>query len=212
MYVWEQAATAGFGNGRNSIQVRVQGKEDPINVTLKDVFRIPELPCRLLSIGTIRRDGKEFVDSGTKKSYLVPLVQKGRTEDPSSRKKKHFLTLSGSVQGNANDAASAHASFADKKQRLTLKEWHDILFLRQVDPAETWPHPNRRYNCCDGHAVHSVPRMKFSSSLLRKRKTKSDNSRGSDSYRPRGTFSPGRDQNEMRSSFRGRSYPRKAHP
>ena len=162
-----------------------------------------------VSTGTIRRDGREFVDSGSNNSRLW--FRKDGPKIPLAEK-KHFLTLSGSVQGNANDAASAHASFADKKQRLTLKEWHDILFLRQVDPAETWPHPNRRYNCCDGHAVHSVPRMKFSSSLLRKRKTKSDNSRGSDSYRPRGTFSPGRDQNEMRSSFRGRSYPRKAHP
>ena len=132
MYVWEQAATAGFGNGRNSIQVRVQGKEDPINVTLKDVFRIPELPCRLLSIGTIRRDGKEFVDSGTKKSYLVPLVQKGRTEDPPGRKEK-YLDPVGIRTREYNCAASAHASFANKKSRLTLKEWHVIL--GHTDPA-----------------------------------------------------------------------------
>ena len=110
--------------GEIPLRVNVQGKEAPIKVTLKDVVWIPGRPCELLSTGTIRRDGREFVESGTNKSYLrfrkdgqkIPLAETG-----------NILTLSGSVQGNGNYAASAHASFANKKQRLTLKEWRDIL-------------------------------------------------------------------------------------
>ena len=73
---------------------------------------------RLLSTGSIRRDGGEFVDSGGKESYL-----RFRQGGPKIllAENKGFLTLSGSLQGSGKHAASAHASFANKKQRLTLK-------------------------------------------------------------------------------------------
>ena len=50
--------------------MNVQGKETPIKVALKDILWIPGLPCRLLSIGTVQRDGREFVESGTKENYF----------------------------------------------------------------------------------------------------------------------------------------------
>ena len=93
--------------------MNVQGKEASIKVTLKDVFWIPGLPCRLLSTGTVRRDEGEFVDSGTKKSYL-----RFRKDGPKIflAEKKNSLTVSRSVQGTGNFAASAHHSFANKEK------------------------------------------------------------------------------------------------
>lgn len=44
-----------------------------------------------------------------------------------------FLALSASVLGNGNNETSTHASFANKKHSLTLKEWHKIL--GDVEPA-----------------------------------------------------------------------------
>ena len=122
--------------GEMPLHVKVQGKEAPIKVTLKDGLWIPGLlfffffnfilrrmgngiPCRLLSTGTIRRDGEEVVDSGTKKIYFQ--LKKEGPKIPLAEK-KNLLTQSGSVQGNGNYAASAHASFANKKQRLTVNE------------------------------------------------------------------------------------------
>ena len=43
--------------GQMPLHMKIQGKEAPIKVTLKGVMWIPGLPCRLLSTGTIRRDG-----------------------------------------------------------------------------------------------------------------------------------------------------------
>ena len=76
--------------GDMPLHVEVQGKEAPIKVTLKGLLWIPVLPCRLLSSGTIRRDGGEIVDSGTKKSCLrfrkygpkIPLTEKKIYVDP----------------------------------------------------------------------------------------------------------------------------------
>lgn len=51
------------------IKVKVREKVEPMTVTLKDVFRVPGVPCRLLRTGTIPRNGK-FVESGSKQSYL----------------------------------------------------------------------------------------------------------------------------------------------
>ena len=116
--------------GEIPLHVSVHGKEAPAQVTLRDVLWVPGLPCRLLSTGSIRRDGGEFVDSGRKECYLrfrqdgpkIPLAESER-----------FLTLLASLQGSGKHAASAHASFANKKQRLTLKQWHDTL--GHIDPA-----------------------------------------------------------------------------
>ncbi|CAM9872319.1 unnamed protein product, partial [Sphacelaria rigidula] len=94
--------------GEISLHVSARGKVAPAKVTLKDVLWVPGLPCRLLSTGTIRRDGGEFVDSGRKESYL---------------------------RGMANMRHRAHASFGNKKQRLTLNEWHNTL--GHIDPAAT---------------------------------------------------------------------------
>ena len=82
--------------GEIPLLVSVRGKEAPVEVTLEDVLWVPGLPCRLLSTGSIRRDGGEFVDSGTKESDLrfrqdgpkIPLAEN-----------KGFLTLSASLQG-----------------------------------------------------------------------------------------------------------------
>lgn len=69
----------------------------------------------------IHCDGGEFVDSGTKESYLrfrtcgleIPLA-----------KNKWLLTMSASVHRNANNEVSGHTSFTNKKHRLTLQKKH----------------------------------------------------------------------------------------
>ena len=116
--------------GEIPLHVSVRGKEAPAQVTLKDVLWVPGLPCQLLSTGSIRRDGGEFVDSGRKESYL-----RFRQDGPKIplAKNKGFLTLSASLQGSGKHAASAHASFTNKKQRLTLKQWHGTL--GHINPA-----------------------------------------------------------------------------
>ena len=85
---------------------------------LRDVCWVPGLPCRLLSTGTIRRDEGRFVDSGRKESYLR--FRKDGLKIPLAEN-KGILVLSASMQGS-DKHASAHASLANKKQRLTLKQ------------------------------------------------------------------------------------------
>ncbi|CAN0495127.1 unnamed protein product, partial [Discosporangium mesarthrocarpum] len=103
--------TKGVGGKRTSLQ-------------LKNVPWVPGLPCRLLSTDVLRRDGGEFVDSGIRKSYLQ---LSGKTLKIPLEEKEAFLTLQafpGSIQ---TDRAEAHATFANKHQKLTLRNWHDIL-------------------------------------------------------------------------------------
>ena len=104
--------------GEMSLHLKVQGKEAPIKVTLKDVLWIPAIPWRLSSTG-IRRDGGDFVNSGTKKSYLP--FRKGEPKIPLADK-LYILTLSGSVQGNVIYEASAHSSFANKQETASSIE------------------------------------------------------------------------------------------
>ena len=112
------------------LRVKVKGKDDLTEVTLKNVLWAPEIPCRILSTGTIRRDGGEFIDSSTKDCYL-----RFKKDEPRILldEKKGFLVLQASLRTEINGQASAHASFANKKQRLTLKQWHDTL--GHIDPA-----------------------------------------------------------------------------
>ena len=92
--------------------------------------------------------------------------------------------------------ASVHASFANKKQRLRLKEWHDILGC--IDPAAIKPLQKRgpiqvsdtTLGTNHGHAVHSVPRMQISSSLLRKRRSNSETPGEVIHTEPEGLFHP----------------------
>ena len=137
----------------------------------------------------VYRDRGEFVDTDTNKSYL-----RFRKDEPKIplAENKNILTLSGSVQENV-----------ERMTRHLGVHWSS----RYQALGVTWAHPSKRYNCRDGHAVHSVPRMQTSSSLLRNRRPSFENSRGSDSHEPGETFSPGRDRNEVLSSFRGRCYP-----
>ena len=74
-------------------------------MTLKDVLWVPGLPCRLLSTGSIRRDGGEFVDSGRKKSYLR-FRQEDGPKTPLAESKR-FLTPSASLQGSGKDIRGA---------------------------------------------------------------------------------------------------------
>lgn len=46
------------------------GQQGSIKVTLNDVSWNPRLPCRRLSTGSLRRNGGEFVDTGTKEGEL----------------------------------------------------------------------------------------------------------------------------------------------
>ncbi|CAM9581103.1 unnamed protein product [Sphacelaria rigidula] len=118
--------------GEIPLHVNARGKVASAKATLKDVLWVPGLPCRLLSTGTIRRDGGEFMDFGRKEIYLR--FRKDGPKIPIAEN-RGFLTLSASLQGDGKHAASAHASFANKKQRLALKEWHDPL--GHIDPAAT---------------------------------------------------------------------------
>lgn len=70
-----------FGN--KGQLVLPKGREAPLNVTLVEIRQIAGLPYRLLSTETIRCDGGEFMDSGTKESHVrfntdgpkIPLVE-----------------------------------------------------------------------------------------------------------------------------------------
>ena len=70
------------------------------------------------------------MEPGKKESYLGfrkdgPTIP--RTEN------RGFLTLSASLRGSGKHVASAHASFANEKQCITLTQWHDTL--GHIDPA-----------------------------------------------------------------------------
>ena len=83
-----------------------------------------------LSTVAIRLNGGELVESGKKEGYLGfredgPTMP--RTENRGS------LTLSASLRGSGNHAASVHASFANEKQSPTMKRRHDTL--GHIDPA-----------------------------------------------------------------------------
>lgn len=99
-------------------------------VTLKGGLRVPGIPCRRLSIGTTHRNGSEFVEPGSNQRYLqidrnAPKV--------SHEESKGFLTLPASVKKGNGGKALVHASFVNKKRRLTLKESHYIL--GHIDPG-----------------------------------------------------------------------------
>lgn len=100
--------------GEIPLHVNVQGKKPAIKVTLKGVLWIPGQPCQLLSTRTIRRDKVEFADSRTE-GYLR------------FRKNGPKITLAESCRHPCNHEASADASFANKKQSLTMKERYNIL-------------------------------------------------------------------------------------
>ena len=70
MYVRDEGQLQALAMGDMQLDVKVRGKEAPIKDVLKDVLWIPGVPCRLVSTATIRRDGGELVDSGTKKRNL----------------------------------------------------------------------------------------------------------------------------------------------
>ena len=128
----------GSALGEMPLRVKVKGRDDLTEVTLKNVLWVPGIPCRILSTGTIRRDGGEFVDSSTKDCYL-----RFTKDGPKILldEKKGFLVLQASLRTEINGQVSAHASFANKKQRLTLKQWHDTL--GHIDPAAI-KHPEKR--------------------------------------------------------------------
>lgn len=121
------------------LDVGVRGKKAAANVTLKDVLLIPELPGWLLSSETLWRNGEEFEDSGRKESY--PKLRQDKQEIPLPEN-RGYLAVSASLQGKGKHAASAHVPFANKKQRLTPKHWHntlrymDLTTIKNLDKCE----------------------------------------------------------------------------
>ncbi|CAN0021700.1 unnamed protein product, partial [Choristocarpus tenellus] len=92
-------------------------------VVLKDVLWVPGLPCRILSMGSIRRNGGEFMDSQTKERYLW-----ASKNSPKKNLQKWggFLNLTGTII-TMEQESRASAARTNQKQRLTLKDWHNIL-------------------------------------------------------------------------------------
>ncbi|CAN0497636.1 unnamed protein product, partial [Discosporangium mesarthrocarpum] len=82
------------------------------------------------STGVLRRDRGEFVDSGIRKSYLQV---SGKTTKIPLEEKGAFLTLQAFPGSIKADRAEANATFANKHQKLTLRDWHDIL--RHINPT-----------------------------------------------------------------------------
>ncbi|CAN0510724.1 unnamed protein product, partial [Discosporangium mesarthrocarpum] len=124
--------TCTFGN-KGQLQARaketmeletkgVGGKR--ISLQLKNVLWVTGLPCRLPSTGVLRRDGGEFVDSGIRESYLQ---LSGKTTKIPLEEKGAFLTLQAFPGSIRTDRAEAHVTFTNKHQKLTLRDWHDIL-------------------------------------------------------------------------------------
>ncbi|CAN0064261.1 unnamed protein product [Choristocarpus tenellus] len=66
----------------------------PTRVVLKDVLWVPGLPCRILSTGTIRRNGRGCMGLGTKESYLKTSKNSSKI---SVRKFGGFLNLTGTI-------------------------------------------------------------------------------------------------------------------
>ena len=112
MYVWEHGVTAGIGNERYAITREKSGRggSDKVHTKGRDLDPWTTLPTveyrRIICV--VRYEEK------------LPSIKEPRTEDLLSRF-FFFLILSGSGQGDGNYAASVHASFANKKQRLRLK-------------------------------------------------------------------------------------------
>lgn len=52
------------------IKLKVQEKDKAVEVGIKDVLWVSELPCRQLSTGSVRRQGGGSVDSGTRKNQI----------------------------------------------------------------------------------------------------------------------------------------------
>ncbi|CAN0051008.1 unnamed protein product, partial [Choristocarpus tenellus] len=75
------------------------------------------------STGSIRRNGGEFMDSGTKESYLRASKNSPKIN---LQKSGGFLNLTGTII-NMEQESRASAARANQKQRLTLKDWHNIL-------------------------------------------------------------------------------------
>lgn len=57
--------------GSGVIKLLVQDQRKTVEIRIKDILRVSELPCRLLSTGAIRPHGSEFVDSRFRKSHIV---------------------------------------------------------------------------------------------------------------------------------------------
>ena len=91
-------------------------KGPPLTITLKDVLRVPGLPCRLLSTGAIRRDGGEYFDSSSQTSYI--LIKHGGLKI-SLEEKKGFLR-SGTRRSNIRTPANIHYRHLS---RLAHTQW-----------------------------------------------------------------------------------------
>ena len=105
------------------IKLRVQEKSKAVEVRMNDVLWVPELACRLLSTGSIRRHGGEFVDSEIRRNHIA-LGKGGPKIDLDE--KNGFVTLRGSVKRNNRDGV-VHAALAGKRPRLSLRDWRNVL-------------------------------------------------------------------------------------
>lgn len=77
-----------------------------------------------MSTGAIHRDGREFVDSGAQPCYIR--IGKGAPKI-NLTEEKSFLILDRWKEPDPPTGVSSHAKYANKRQTLTLKEWHDVL-------------------------------------------------------------------------------------
>ena len=172
-------------------------------VVLKNVLWVPGLPCRLLSTGVIRREGGEYVDSSLQKSYIR---LKHGAHKIMLEEKKGFLTLSGRIRVKENKQASAQASFANRKERLTLKDWHNVL--GHIDPAAIKHIEKRGLIEVTDTTVASdmrcaVCRACKSQALSYGRGGRSPKAPRGHSHRSGGTFPPGCNRHEVLSGLRG---------
>lgn len=100
----------GTGSKRHADLGKVRGKDERMTVTLKGVSWVLGIPCRLLSAGTIHRNGGEFFESGSKQIY-IRIERNG--PKIALNEKKGFFTLAASVRASNTRQASVLASFAN---------------------------------------------------------------------------------------------------
>ena len=179
MYVWEHGVTAGIGNERYAITREKSGRggSDKVHTKGRDLDPWTTLPTveyrRIICV--VRYEEK------------LPSIKEPRTEDLLSRFFFFFDPVG--IRTRGWQLRGIGACFFRKQETASkierIARHIGVHRSRRYQAlAETWAYPSKRYNCREGHAVHSVPRMQISSSILRKRRSKSENSGGRDSYRP----------------------------
>lgn len=98
-------------------------------IVLKEVSRVPGIPCHVVISGNVRKEGGQLVDSAMQGSYITFGGNKPRYR---LSEKQGFMTLAERIATKENWRA-AYTNFTRRRWRLSSERWHDVL--GHIDPA-----------------------------------------------------------------------------